>query len=196
MQPWAAAQFKAVREGVREPTDSYIDPPLPRSWGRGRDDKDPLVLCAPPGPTRILMLPRPFEIVPQPGRVLLLFEWDHFTRQIFTDARGHPDGFIRSWMGHSIGHWDRDTLVVDTTDLNDNTWVDSLGHPQTEAMHIVERYRRVAADTLEVDITFDDPKAYTKPWSGHYVFKLRPKIEIGEHVVCEDRLEVPSLPIR
>ena len=198
MQPWAAEQVRAVREGVRDPSEEFLPTALslrgPRNWAKGRDDMDPLIFCAPPGPTRILMLPRPFQIVQSPSRVLMLFEWDHLVRQIWTDGRGHAEGFPRTWMGGAIGRWDGDTLIVDTIGLNEYTWVDSFGHPQTEAMHIVERYRRVAYETLEVDLTFDDPEAYTRPWTGHYVFKLRPNREIQEHNACEDRLELPVVP--
>ena len=91
-------------------------------------------------------------------------------------------------MGHSIGKWDGDTLVVDTVGLNDKTWLDGLGHPHSDALHLVERIRRVDHATLQFDLTFDDPKAYTKPWMGKQVFKLRPGWEIPEHIICEDHL--------
>lgn len=200
MQPWAAQQYRAVQESAKDAVDLLVQTQVflqehgLRNVAKGRDDLDPVMLCAPPGPTRILMLPRPFEIVQQPQRVLMLFEWDHLTRQIFTDGRGHPEGFPTSWMGHSIGRWDGDTLVVDTAYLNELAWLDSAGHPQTEEMRIEERYRRVAPDRLEVNLTFNDPKAYTRPWTGRYAFKLMTKREIAEHTVCEDWLELPSDP--
>lgn len=175
MTPSAAETFKAVREGTDGPGD------------KGRDDLDPLVTsCAPPGPTRIFAFPRPFEIVHIPGRVLLLFEWDHWVRQVWTDGRGHPQDPDPSWMGHSIGRWDGDTLVVDTVGLNDKTWIDSIGYPHSDALHLIERYRRLNRDELQVNITIDDPKAYTKPWTANVVFTLRPDWEISETVSCEN----------
>ena len=175
MTPWAAEKFKAVREGTGGPGD------------KGRDDLDPVVTsCSPPGLTRIFAFPRPFEILQIPGRVLLHFEWDHWIRQIWTDGREHPKDPDPSWMGHSIGSWDGDTLVVDTVGLNDKTWIDSIGYPHSEALHVIERYRRRSHDELEVNITIDDPKAYTKPWTAHLVFGLRPEWEISEMVNCEN----------
>ena len=198
LQPEAAQYYGAVREGAQDAIDLlvqqhiYLQENNLRPDPKGRDDMDPLMLCAPPGPTRILMLPRPFEIVQQPSRVLMLFEWDHLTRHIYTDGRGHPENFPNTWMGHSIGRWDGDTLVVDTAYLNEYTWVDGAGHPQSDEMRIEERYRRVAPDRLEVNLTFNDPKTYTRPWTGQYAFRLMPRREIADHIVCEDRLELPS----
>ena len=90
------------------------------------------------------------------------------------------------FVGHSVGRWDGDTLVVDTINLKAN-WLDSAGHPQSDAMHIVERYRRTAADTLVIDYQFDDPKVYTKPFTGSRAFKLHPEFKgLMEDVLCED----------
>jgi len=97
-------------------------------------------------------------------------------------------------MGHSIGKWDGDTLVIDTVNLKDRNLLDGQGHVHSDALHIVERLKRVAADTLEDEITFDDPKAYTKPWTAKAILKLHPKWEIGEDVICEDRLVNKSAP--
>jgi len=77
-------------------------------------------------------------------------------------------------MGNSIGHWEGDTLVVDTVNFNDRTWIDRIGHPHSDQLHAIERFRRTAPDHLVDDITIDDPKAYTKPWTAHLEFKLRP----------------------
>jgi hypothetical protein len=90
-------------------------------------------------------------------------------------------------MGHSIGSWEGDTLVVDTVGLNDKTWIDSIGYPHTEALHIVERYRRPTRDELHLTITIDDPKAYAKPWTSNVVFYARPDWEISEMVNCENQ---------
>ena len=175
MQPWAEEKYKAARVGTK-PNE------------KGRDEMDPSISCWPPGPTRILLVPFPFEIIQIPGRVLLRFEWDHWTREIWTDGREHPKDLEPTYMGHSIGKWDGDTLVVDTIGVNDKSLLDSEGHPHTDALHVVERIRRVDHDTLQFDFTFDDPKAYTKPWTGQKVFRLKPGWEIAEHIICEDHL--------
>src|SRR5262249_52956017 len=107
------------------------------------------------------------------------------------DGREHPDGYLTTWMGHSIGKWNGDTLVVDTVDIAENTWLDTLGHPHSDVLHLIERYRRVDQNTLQIDFTFDDPKAYTKPWNGKKTFYLRPKdYEILEHAICDEWLEM------
>jgi hypothetical protein len=115
----------------------------------------------------------------------MFFEFNHFVRQIYTDGRDHDKNLAPLWMGDSIGKWDGDTLVVDTTNFNDKTWLDRGGHPHSEALHLTERIRRVDHDTLEVEFTIDDPKAYTKPWTGKQYFQLRPKWNIME-LICED----------
>ena len=114
-------------------------------------------------------------------------------REIWTDGSEHPKDLAPTWMGHSTGKWDGDTLVVDTIGLNDKTWLDEAGHVHSDAMHIVERWRRVGHDTIQINFTFDDPKAYTKPWTGEKSIKLHPKWQVAEDVVCEDRLRSPNL---
>ena len=84
----------------------------------------------------------PFEMIQATGRVIMYFEYDHFVREIFTDGRPHPDGLEATWMGHAIGHYEGDTLVVDTIGFNDKTWLDRVGHPHSDQLHLVERFRR------------------------------------------------------
>jgi hypothetical protein len=127
------------------------------------------------------------EIVQTPGRVLIIYEFDHFVRQIWTDGREHVKDLPGTWMGDSIGKWEGDTLVVDTTGFNDKTWVDRAGHPHSEDLHVVERIRRADPKTLQVDITIEDPKAYTKPWGGQLLFTARPDWNISE-LVCLDNI--------
>jgi hypothetical protein len=146
---------------------------------------DPVHNCFPPGIPRLYFEPFPMEIMQAPGRVVVVFEYDHFVRYINTDGRQHPADLSATWMGNAIGHWDGDTLVVDTIGFNDKTWLDRVGHPHSDALHLIERLRRTDHDTLVDDITIDDSKAYTKPWTAQRVFKLKPKWEIIEFV-CED----------
>ena len=89
-------------------------------------------------------------------------------------------------MGDSIGHWDGDTLVVDTVGFNDKTWLDRVGHPHSENLHLVERFRRLDHDTLTDEITVEDAKAYTKPWTARRTFQLKPKWQLMEFV-CQDQ---------
>ena len=115
----------------------------------------------------------------------MLFEYDSLRRQIFTDGRAHDTSLGPSWMGDSIGHWDGDTLIVDTVNFNDKTWIDRVGHPHTDALHLVERIRRINHGHLLDDITIEDSKAYSKPWTVHLDFLLRPKWTLAEQF-CED----------
>jgi len=120
MQPWAAEKYKAARVG-RGPNDF------------GRQDLDPTFAgCMPQGPTDLMLdQARIFELRQFPDEVLLLFDQDHLVRRIYMDGRGHPDGYSNTWMGHSIGKYEGDTLVVDTVGLNDKTRVDRVGHPHS-----------------------------------------------------------------
>ena len=176
MTPWGVEKYKGVRIGITDPGE------------QGLDYLDPVQACYPTAPARHLTLNRPFEIIQLPDRVLLLYEFQHERRVIYTDGREHPKGLKPAWMGHSVGRWDKDTLVVDAIGFREETWLDGLGHPHSEAMRYVERFRRVAQDTLEIEFTFNDPEAYTKPWGGKRVFQLRPDWQILEHVNCEDYL--------
>jgi hypothetical protein len=148
-------------------------------------DTDPVSKCFPPGVPRIYFHPFPMEVMQVPGRVVMVFEYDHFVRFIYADGRQHPADLAPTWMGDSIGHWDGDAFVVDTVGFNEKTWLDRVGHPHSDALHLTERFRRVDHDTLADDITIDDPKAYTKPWTAQLAFQLKPKWELIEFV-CED----------
>ena len=177
MRPWAAKRCDAVGCGKG-------------TLGRAVDDSmDPYITsCAPFGIPRLMNHVGPFEILQSAGRVLMLFETGNSMRQIWTDGRGHPTDLDSTWMGDSIGRWDADTLVVDTIGLNDKTWLDTAGHPHSDALHIVERIRRVDHDTLENNLTFEDPKTYTKPWTSKIIYKLHADWSIREDIVCEDRI--------
>jgi hypothetical protein len=143
---------------------------------------DPFLHCDPPGIPRIFFLPRPLEIANVPGRMLMFFETDNTWREIWTDGRALPEDPDPWWYGHSVGKWEDDfTFVVETIGFNDRTWLDSFGHPHSEELRLTERYTRPDHDTLVVQITVVDPKAYTKPWVGEpRTYKLRPKWELEE----------------
>jgi hypothetical protein len=146
----------------------------------GKEDNSAL-RCEPSGPPQILILPNPWEIVQIPGRVFMFFEEQHIWRTIWTDGRPLPKDPDPSWLGYSVGHWEGDTLVVETIGFNDKEWVDLYGNPRTPTTHLTERYRRLNHDTLEQQIIIDDPTVYTKPWvSPPKLHKLEPGWEIAE----------------
>ena len=175
MTAWGEAQYKATKSSFG--TRSY---PL-------AETNDPIFhTCTPPGFPRIFLHPWPMQVVQAPGEVIMLFEYDSIRHQIFTDGRQHDTSLGPLWMGDSIGHWEGDTLVADTVNFNDKTWLDRVGHPHSDKLHVIERIRRINHDHLIDDITIDDPKAYTKPWSAHLDFLLRPKWTLAEQF-CEDQ---------
>jgi hypothetical protein len=125
--------------------------------------------------------------------VLILYEAFATFRQIFTDGRSLPPDPNPSWMGYSVGHWEGETLVVDTAGFNDKSWIDTGGRPHSEALHVTERYRRRDFGHLEIQITIDDPKAYTKPWTVTEVLHLLPDTELLEYVCNENNKDLPHL---
>ncbi len=176
MTPWGLAQFKTAK------------PSQGQSGVKLNETNDRVYKCQPPGMPYIYIQLFPVQIIQTPKEVIEIFEYDHIVRYIYMDGRKHPDDIQPTYNGHSIGHWEGDTLVVDTVGLNGKNWLDRVGHPESDQMHIVERIRRVDATTLKIDFTFDDPKSYTKPWNAPVNFRLHPDWEIMEHV-CEDNLE-------
>jgi hypothetical protein len=175
MTAWGEAQYRASKSSFG--TRSY---PL-------AETNDPIYhTCTPPGYPRVILHPFPLQIVQAPSEVIMLFEYDSVRHQIFTDGRPHDTSLGPLWMGDAIGHWEGDTLVADTVNFNDKTWLDRVGHPHSEGLHLIERIRRPDHYRLTDDITVDDPKAYTKPWTAHLEFLLRPKWTLSE-LFCEDQ---------
>lgn len=141
--------------------------------------------CLPAGLTRQMNTPMPMEIFQEPKRVAFLFEaWNTFV-VVPTDGRGHPQKLDATWMGNSVGHWEGDTLVVDSTGFNDKTRLDTIGHPHSEQLHVIQKLRRTDASHIDYEVTVDDPIAYTKPWTNKRVFTLKPTWELMEYS-CEE----------
>jgi len=184
MTPWAEERFKQTKpsfgpRGVEDSNDP-VNPTTVNATG-----------CFPPGVPRIYLQPFPLEIVQTPGRVLIIYEFSHYIRQIWTDGRKHNTDLGATWMGDSIGTWEGDTLVVDTIGFNDKTWLDRGGHPHSDQLHVTERIRRTDPKTLQVAVTMEDAKAYTKPWGGTMTLGLRPTWMISE-MICEDNVNFDS----
>jgi hypothetical protein len=168
LTPWGQAQVSAAK-------------PLSGAKAVAGKEDNSALRCEPSGPPQVLVLPNPWEIVQIPGRVLMFFEEQHIWREIWTDGRPVPKDPDPSWLGYSVGHWEGDTLVVETVGFNDKEWVDLYGNPRTSTTHLTERYRRVNHDTLEQQIIIEDPRVYTKPWvSPPKLHKLEPGWEIAE----------------
>ena len=175
-------------------------PPKLTPWGQERfaankdsnaggftlaETNDPvLTRCYPPGVPRIYFHPYPFEFVHTPKDTIMIYEYDHMVRRIYTDGRGHPDPdvLVPLWLGHSIGHWQDDaSFVVDTVGFNDRTWLDRSGIPHSEELRVVEVFRRVDLRNMELDITMQDPLALAEPWTATFYYRLAPLTwELGE----------------
>jgi hypothetical protein len=153
----------------------------------------------PPGVPRIDMstpdAPHPFKIVQTPKLVLLLYETSANStfRQVFLDGRPLPRDPQPAWLGYSVGHWEGSTLVVDTIGFNGRTWLDYVGHPASDQLHVVERFSRPAYGTLHYEATMEDPKYYTQPWTTRFDVKWRPGWELQEYVCLENNKDLVHL---
>ncbi|MBV8843205.1 MAG: carboxypeptidase regulatory-like domain-containing protein [Bryobacterales bacterium] len=135
-----------------------------------------------------------FEIVQTPSRLIILEENGDPARTIYMDTRSHPKDVNPSFMGHSIGRWEGDTLVVDTLGFNDRGWLTFAFYPQTEKLRITERFRRLDLGHLEVQTTFEDPDTFVKPWTNKRVHALGPKeMERLEYVCTENNKDVSHI---
>jgi hypothetical protein len=168
LQPWAADLIKKRR---------------------AENQKDnPDALCLPMGFMQFHTHGQPRKIVQTPGLIVIIFEPNYGLRQIFTDGRTLPDNDPQPWWyGYSIGKWDGDTLVVETTGLRDGGWLDIWGSPFTDKAKVTERFRRVNFGTLEIDVTVDDPKAYTKPWTVRVNQRIMADGELIEFICNENQ---------
>ena len=165
LRPEAAEIFKQRRQNLQENTFTRC---LPGSI-----------------PAALLVLT--FKIIQTPQEIVMLPEMaTNPPRQIYTDGRPLPKDPDPTWMGYSVGRWDGDTLVVDTVGLNDRAWLDAFGHPRSESMHITERYRRRDSGHIDLEITFDDPKYYTRPFSIKTGLRLVPDSDLIEYVCNEN----------
>ncbi|HET9569461.1 MAG TPA: DUF3471 domain-containing protein [Vicinamibacterales bacterium] len=147
--------------------------------------EDPAVSCLPEGPRAGLAGLEPFRIVQTPYVSFFLYETSP-VRQVFSDGRKPPVDPTPTWMGYSVARWEGDTLIVETSGYNDKTWLDFTGHPHSEALRMTERFRRTDFGHMKVAITFEDPKAYTKPWTIDVDVNLVPDTELLEYVCLEN----------
>ena len=171
-QPWAALKARQLHDA---------------------GNTDPLLHCEPYGVPRIWGGPHPARLVQLPGELIILYERDTAFRIIPTDGRSHPADADPSWMGNSVSKWDGDTLVIDTIDLNEKSWLGSgknagegSGTFHSDALHVTERIHRPDFNHLTVEITDDDPKVFTHPWTYNWNMNLVPNEEMYEDVTCSN----------
>jgi len=172
-QPWAA---KKVLEAFNR---------------RGIDD--PTALCLPPGlPRGTILALFPIQIVQTPQQIVFLYEYMSVFRVIPLNAK-HREDLLPSYTGDSIGRWEGDTLVVDVIGFNDKTWLAGTGTFHTDALHLTERYTRIDKDTINYDVTIEDPNVLTKPWTIHSTMMLREGTRLQEYVCAENNLDPDRL---
>jgi hypothetical protein len=180
------------RQGKLDPGETIPMLPWAKKLMESRQSKDdPHAHCMPMGvprmaggyPWRFLQYPTHKKAT----HIFLLYEANiHSYRQIFMDGRPHPPDLDPTWFGHSIGHWEGDTLVIDTVGYNDKFWFDGRGHPHTEQLHTIERWTRKDLGHLENRITIDDPGAYSKPFTITFMATLRPGEDLMEYICQEN----------
>ena len=172
-QPWAADARKA------------------RMDENGKDD--PSSHCLPRGVVKSHTTPLLRKIVQVPGLVVMLQEANAAYRQIFTDGRALPTIEQPTFNGYSVGKWEGDTLVVQTTGFKDGLWLDRSGSPMTDAAKMTERFRRVSYGKLEIDLTVDDPKAYTAPWTVTLRHFIMLDTELLDYICLENEKSVSHM---
>ena len=183
-------QFFNIGAGLKE----KLPPMTPwaaelRAQRKANFNKDnPDAACLPLGLTQLHMHPQPREVVQTPREIVILYEANDNTRRILTDGRKLPDSnqVTPWWYGYSVGHWDGDALVVETTGFRDDVWLDVEGSPLTSSGKMTERWRRLKFGLMQIDITIEDPKAYTKPFTVRVNHQLMPDVELMEFV-CQER---------
>jgi hypothetical protein len=136
-------------------------------WRTVDTAKDPTGFCLPPGPSRIFTSPFPFILMQQGDMISFLFEYQTLWRIVYMDGRSHPGDIAdySDFMGHSIGKWEGDTLVVDTVGMNERSWLDTAGHEHSAKLHLIERIKKIDNNKIEWTATFEDPVYFTRPWS-------------------------------
>jgi hypothetical protein len=167
MTAWGKAKFDAAKPGMG-----------PRAVPLGND---PMMICDPLGYPRWLNYNYGMEFVHLPNRTLQFFEVYHTYRTIWTDDRPLQKDPEPRWLGYSVGKWEGDTFVVESNGFDERSWLDTQGHQHSEQMTVTERYHRVSKDTLEVTLTINDPKTYTRPWVTKRTIKLSVGTEMGEY---------------
>ena len=161
-----------------------------KSAERGQFNADPTASCVPPGMPRLMNMVYPMEIIQKPDQLTIVAEWESQVRRIFLDGRPHPQDMDATFNGHSVGHWEGKTLVVDTVGLRADTVFDQSGIRHSDKLHIVERFTLTAPDTLIDELSADDPVAFFHPWVVKKTYKRTPGEQMQEYV-CEENNRNP-----
>lgn len=185
------ADFKPGEAPIRPDADALFR----RRFALSGTD-NPTARCLPLGLPGPMLLAMPVKIVQTPGLILVLQEADSLHRQIYTDGRPLPVNPQPSWAGYSVGRWERDTLVVDTSGFNDKSWLDVGGHPHSEALRLEERFHRRDFGHMDVAVNITDPVTFTRPFTIQFKERLLPDNDILETVCAENERDRAHVGIR
>lgn len=197
---WMPDDNRYIRDLARDIGDAAV--PY-RPWARALYDErktgahsreDPDAHCLPQGVPKIDFVSYPWKLIETPDSVVIIYETFSFWRQIFTDGRELEDTAKPAWMGYSTGRWDGDTFVAVTRGFNGKVWLDQVGRPTTDQLTVTERFTRTHYGHMSIEVTIDDPGAYTRPWGATQVVHLRPGWEPLEFICNENNRDVESLP--
>jgi hypothetical protein len=172
-----------------KPEDSPLRPEVAerfRAQSENRGRESPTANCLPPGLPNVDLGPAPYKIVQTPGLIVVMYEVFGGHRQIYVDGRKHPADPAPLWLGYSVGRWEGDALEVDTIGFNDKSWLDAFGHPHSEDLHLVERFRRRDFGHMDVQLTIEDPQTFTRPFTVNVTWRLLPDTDIGEYFCAEN----------
>jgi hypothetical protein len=162
-----------------------------REKNAGNPETDTSTQCFPHGMPRLMESPYPIEIVQTPGRVTFLHEVAHEVRRIYLD-QPHPKNLKETFLGHSVGHWEGDTLVVDTVGINDKSFIDDEGEAHSNQEHLIERYRKVdGGRQIELTMTVEDPVTLEHPYSYKRFYEWRPDVRPSEYICEENNRNAP-----
>jgi hypothetical protein len=172
-QPWAADLVKTRRAqtGVNDPHTHCMPPNYPRAWA----------------------FPEFQKIIQTPDMLVVLHEFNASYRQVFFDGRSFPDDMTPAWSGYSVAHWEGDTLVVESRGFRDDGWLDTTGNPLTDAARTTEKIRRPNFGSLEIEITVNDPTAYTKPWTATMHQKAVLDTELIDFMCMENNKDIAHM---
>jgi hypothetical protein len=161
--------------------------------------ENPDAHCLPMGLLQFHMHPQPRKIIQTPDLIVILYEGNAGMRQIFTDGRPLPKNDVQPWWyGYSVGRWESDTLVVETNNFRDGGWLDIDGSPMTDAATMTERWRRTSFGSMQIDVTIDDPKAYTRPFALRVHHRLMTDSRFDADLiefVCQENNQAPRLMV-
>lgn len=181
-------ELKGADAPVLLPWAAALNDERRRTFGRDRPDGR----CLPSGVPKINAVPNPFKIVQTPRVVIILYEAFTTFRQVFLDGRTLPRAAQPTWLGYSVGRYEGDALVVETSGFNDQTWLDDSGLPHTDALRVTERFRRVDVGHLEIETTIDDQKTFVRPWTVTVKSHLIPDQDLIEFVCNENQKYDPA----